>query len=146
MNVEPIPVQKKRKSHPGVIARKRIAKYKALQLVSASRPLGVPGDICTAPPPVVVADVSPVLPVRKALVARLLEAEQRLAEQTKELAFVRKRLHSAESQLESQIPLIRSLKTKAETYRRSLLEQLALASLSAPPNSPGSFASHPDPI
>ena len=120
-----------RKARPGVAAWKLRAKYAALQLVTVSRSPEDPSEICTAPPPVAIAKPPPVLPIRKALVARLLETDQRLADQTKELAFIHKRLHSAEAQLDSQKSLIRSLKNKSETYRRRLLEQLALASILA---------------
>ena len=138
-------MQKKRKSRPGVIARTRLKrKYAALQFISVARSLVEPGEICTAPPLAVAVEAPPVVPVRKALIARLLETDARLAEQTKELNFIRKRLHSAEAKLEAQAPLIRSLKGKAESYRRQLLEQLALAPLSAPVIAPGSPVSSPD--
>ena len=146
MNLEPISVQHKCKSHPGVNARLRLKKkYAALQFVSVSRSPAELGEICTAPPPAAIVEAPPVVPVRKALAARLFEADRRLAEQTKELDFIRKRLHSAEAQLEAQAPQIHSLKNRVELYRRRLLEQIALASLSAPVIPPGSLVSSPEP-
>ena len=93
-----------------------------------------------------IVEVPSVQPVCKALVARLLEADRELADQTKELAFIRNRLHSAEAKLDSQNLLIRLLKKKLETYRRKVLELLALAPTSAPLIPPGSPISSPDPI
>ena len=85
MNLEPIPVQKKRKSRPGVIARTRLKrKYAALQFVSVARSLVEPCEICTALPPAAPVEAPPVVPVRKTLIARLLETDARLAEQTKD--------------------------------------------------------------
>ena len=90
-------------------------------------------------------DPAPALPVRKALIARLLVADQRLEEQTKDLAFIRKRLHSAEALVQSQAVSIRSLKRKAEHFRRRLLDQLALAPFAAVSIPPGSLVTSPEP-